>query len=178
LYEIYSRINNKVFKNLYLSQFNNSFISFEFKTIKSLNKYYINRKKINKNISTMVNIFKPKNQFFASLNNGKNYIYSTGLIIKSIGNESRASRRNKIGFNIFFLFLIKKISYFKSTNNVFIRVKGLNNYLNVKGMIFDFISSLKCNVTLAIMVKKNYTKHNYKKLSYINKRLRRKFIVE
>ena len=125
-------------------------------------------------------IFKPKNQFFFNLNVGKKYTYSTGLIIKALGESSRSVRRTKVGFGLFSSFIINKLGLVEMDNvdAVYFFVKSLNNFNMIKNFILKIIMLFKIKFSIVLKVGKNYKKKNYKKISYINKRIRKKYFIE
>jgi hypothetical protein len=109
----------------------------------------------------------------------KEFSCSTGLVIKSLGKMSRSVRRNKIGWNIFFNFLLKKINNILNDNfnNIILKINSINSIEIIKKNIDRIVSSSK-NIKVALKVKRNFSNHNFKKVSFIKKRLRKKFILD
>lgn len=170
----YNLIKNSNIKKLYSSykfyNIPNSIIN-----IKILKKVFNNVvSKIN-NVS-IVNITIPKNQFFLNFFNGIIYNYSTGMIIKSLRLESRSLRRIKPGFYLFFSFFLKKFKNLSEIKTTVVVLKNLNKVNLVKNFLLKFF--LKKKTILVLKTSKNTNFKNYKKISYINKRLRRKFPIE
>lgn len=126
------------------------------------------------------NLFKPKNQFFFNLDVGKKYTYSTGLIVKALGDQSRSIRRTKIGFNLFSSFITNKLNLIELHNvdMIYFFVNSLNNFNMIKNFITKIVTLFKIKFFIILKVGKNYKKKNYKKISYINKRIRKKYFIE
>lgn len=121
---------------------------------------------------------KPKKQFISSVKINNLYTYTTGLVLKAISQNSRSLRRSKLGFNILFNFISKKLQLSQKLLQLICLVKTLNHYSIVKSNLSSYFSLWGVKNTILIKIKKNYTQHNYKKISYINKRMRKKYIVE
>lgn len=127
--------------------------------------------------TNIINISKPKNQFYFTFFNGINYNYSSGMIIKSLKLETRSIRRTKAGFYLFFSFFLKKFTTLKQSNtNLIIFLKNFNKINILKKFLLKFFN--KNNLLLILSVSKNFNLKNYKKVSFINKRLRRKYPIE
>ena len=109
----------------------------------------------------------------------KEFSCSTGLVIKSLGKMSRSVRRNKTGWNIFFNFLLKKVSnvLLDKSNEIILKINSINSVELIKKNIDKIVSSSK-NIKLSINIKKNFSNHSYKKVSFIKKRLRKKLILD
>ena len=122
----------------------------------------------------ILNITNPKNQFFISyLHRDKQYVYSTGMILKTLQLQSRSIRRLKTGLNVFVAFFLKKL---KTTSNLIIILKKCNKLNLLKAWLLKFSNMRR--IFFLIKINKNYTKKNYKKISYINKRIRRRYFIE
>ena len=141
----------------------------------------INKKQKIYNKTKIVKIVLVKNlsQFFFNMYANKEFSCSTGLVIKSLGKMSRSVRRNKIGWNIFFNFLLKKINtiLIDKSNKIIIKINSINSIELIKKNVDKIIASSK-NVKLSLNVKKNFSNHNYKKVSFIKKRLRKRLILD
>ncbi len=122
----------------------------------------------------ILNITNPKNQFFISyMNVNKQYIYSTGMILKTLQLQSRSIRRVKTGLSIFLSFFLKKL---KNTTSVVVILKKCNKLNLIKPWLLK-LTNMK-NIFFLIKIGKNYNNKNYKKISYINKRIRRRYYIE
>ena len=161
--------NNKEFKINLFNKINNK------NNIKILKKIITYKIKKNRELF-LISINKPKNQFFLNFFNNKFYNYSTGMIIKSLKLESRSIRRIKPGFFIFFSFFIKKFKQLNEQNNFIFFLKKFNKINIFKNLLLKIFN--KKNTTVILKISKNLNKKNYKKISYINKRIRRKFAIE
>lgn len=144
-------------------------------------KFLINKTKTKKQDNKTIRIVLTKNlsQFYFNMHNIKEFSCSTGLVIKSLGKMSRSVRRNKIGWNIFFNFLLKKINNILSNNlnNIILKINSINSIEIIKKNIDKIVSSSR-KIKIALKVKKNFSNHNFKKISFIKKRLRKKFILD
>lgn len=128
-----------------------------------------------------INIVKPAKQFFITFSNKKLYSYSTGLLINAFNNGSRSIRRVKNGFLLLMSFLSKKIltnTHALKNKNIMLNLKGSQNINLIKTVLLKNISKVVNKTILMLNIKKNYSKHGYKKISYINKRMRKRFIIE
>jgi len=165
---------NKIVLNIYNN--NNNLIK-NIKVLDSFKPLTIKLENRIKNIN-VVSITKPKNQFFLTFFNNNVFTYSTGMIIRSLKLETRAIRRNKLGYMIFLSFFLKKFkqnSFFNKKTNIII-LKKFNKINCIKNTLIKLFFNQK--ITLILKVSKNYNKKNYKKISYINKRLREKYHIE
>lgn len=165
---------NKIVLNIYNN--NNNLIK-NIKVLDSFKPLTIKLENRIKNIN-VVSITKPKNQFFLTFFNNNVFTYSTGMIIRSLKLETRAIRRNKLGYMIFLSFFLKKFkqnSFFNKKTNIII-LKKFNKINCIKNTLIKLFFNQK--ITLILKVSKNYNKKNYKKISYINKRLRKKYHIE
>lgn len=122
-------------------------------------------------------IYKPKNQFRCNFFYEELFTYSSGLILRALLKSSRAPRRSRVGHSIFFKFLIKKIKslMWKTKKFIFI-IKTFNSFNILKKNFFSKLNNK--HIQFIFKIKKNYAYRNYKKVSYINKRIRKKYIVE
>jgi len=132
----------------------------------------------NTNLVAMFAVCKPKNQFFINLRTRKFYSYSTGLVLKAINHPSRSFRRSRLGIKLLFNFMIKQLPRTSKIYNWVYILKTLNNYNTIKFHILKCIDQQAKPGTLLVHTRKNYTHTRYKKLSYINKRIRRKYFIE
>lgn len=170
----YSLIKNSNIKN-FCSDLNYFKYSKGVLNVKILKKIFkINNDRLNK--LTVINITKPKNQFYLNFFNGVVYNYSTGMIIKSLKLESRSLRRIKPGFYLFLSFFLKKFKNLNELGKNIIILRNFNKINILKNFLLKFF--LKKNSTIILKISKNSNFKNYKKISYINKRLRRKFPIE
>ena len=144
-------------------------------------KFLINKSINQKNNKKIIRIILTKNlsQFYFNMYNEKEFSCSTGLVIKSLGKMSRSVRRNKVGWNIFFNFLLKKIDNIlkNKLNRIIFKINSINSIEVIKKNIDKIVSSSR-NIKVALKVKKNFSNHNFKKVSFIKKRLRKKFILD
>lgn len=123
-------------------------------------------------------VCKPNKQFFINLQLRKFYSYSTGLVLQAINHPSRSFRRTRIGVKLLFNFILKQLPHNPKISQWLYILKTLNNYNMIKFHILKCIDQQAKPGILHVKLAKNYSKVNYKRLSYINKRIRRKYFVE
>ena len=181
MFEIYTKLEKKYILLNSIHNINTFFYPINIKKKIFKKKIFKIKKLVSKKSNTIyLSIFKPKYQFFFSLFFNKNFFYSTGLIIKSLGLQNKNTRRSKIGYNLFFSFLLKKLEHLKilQYSKIFFFLKNLNNYNSIKKFLLKYAVLWNFFFTFLIKVGKNYNLKKYKKISYINKRMRKRYIIE
>lgn len=178
LYELYLNLLGKNKQtNVSYTYLQNSKITLKPESIKTLVKNNVVKSKKLDNFK-VITLFKPKNQLFLTLKLNKIFTYSTGLIVKSSGLESRSQRRNKIGNNILMAFLLKRINSLNTGGKIIFTLKTFKNINNFKNSVVRLISNLGTEFQIILQISKNYTKHNFKKISSIKKKIRKSSLIE
>jgi hypothetical protein len=178
MFDLYSNTTlqlQKQFLNLLSTKFQIS-SKLVIRSINPIWSYY--KKKMIYKKNTYITIQKPKKQFYSTIKISRIFSYSTGLIIKALNHESRSIRRTKLGYIVFFSFLLKQLNLRKSKQPIISVIKTLNNYNLLKSYLYKYLSNITTSQTILIKLSKNYSYHNYKKISYITKRMRVKYKVE
>lgn len=178
MFDLYSNTTlqlQKQFLNLLSTKFQIS-SKLVIRSINPIWSYY--KKKMIYKKNTYITIQKPKKQFYSTIKISRIFSYSTGLIIKALNHESRSIRRTKLGYIVFFSFLLKQLNLRKSKQPIILVIKTLNNYNLLKSYLYKYLSNITTSQTILIKLSKNYSYHNYKKISYITKRMRVKYKVE
>lgn len=178
MYIIYNQCktkNIKISENSYNTYSEYAFdIKKNLQIIRKTSLKFIKNENYVKKLNNLIIISNPKNQFYLNYSvNNNQYAYSTGMILKTLQLQSRSLRRIKNGINIFFSFFLKKM---KNNNNYTIIVNKLNKFNVFRHLLLKLINNKQISIILKI--RKNYTKKNYKKISYINKRIRRRYTIE
>lgn len=127
---------------------------------------------------TELSIIKPNNQFFITIRRNKFYSYSTGLILRAMKHPQRSLRRTSGGVKLLFGFVLRKLKLTQISGQWIFLIKTLNNFNILKHQILKCVDVLRTSVRIYTTVKKNYTFNKYKRVSYLKRRIRQKYVIE
>lgn len=125
-----------------------------------------------------LSIIKPHNQFFITIRRNKFYSYSTGLILRAIKHPQRSLRRTAAGVKLLFGFVLRKLRLAQISGRWVFFIKTLNNFNTIKHQILKCVDALETPTSIYTTIKKNYTFNKYKKVSYLKRRIRQKYVIE